>query len=154
MLWACPRYLPPVCRKILYLPPGLLGSRSVFSAAYRRYLLTITSLPFPNPCCWARPLWLLRVLSCTSCSIAGQNLEAGMLPVSDKGKKLSWRIGRRFNRFHFLNDSRYLFLLLGVLSQLLLVLGLLTCGSLCESLLTPAGFYLNASKKTGLWAVG
>jgi len=79
-----------------------------------------------------------------------QGSDVGSLPVSDKGKQPSWRTGRRCSIFHFLNADRYLFLLLGVFSHLFLALALVTCGNLYESLLlTPAGFYPNASKKLG-----
>lgn len=50
--------------------------------------------------------------------------------------------------FHFLDNSRCLFLLLGILNQPFLVPALLTPlpGNLCESLvLTPAGFYPNTT---------
>lgn len=54
---------------------------------------------------------------------------------------------RRCSILHFWNESRYL--LLGAFTQLLLFLGLLACGNLCESsLLAPAGFYPSASRKT------
>lgn len=51
------------------------------------------------PCCWAKPLPLLRVLSCTSCSTAVQSSEVALMLFLTRARSFPGRLGEDVANF-------------------------------------------------------